>query len=341
MYRNLKENLTFFETLHIDGVFAIVFAAVFIGATVPLVFYTRPGKWLETKINRIKWVLASGIAFITLITAVKIGLFKLGILSPEGRTYTYVSSITAHISLIGWLVLLWGLFMAVLKEKMRWILLPLLVLLWFSFLFLFLRFSTEYQWYFARYYVKEFYPLAVIFMAYGIYHFSQLSLLKNISGKAFSALLATLLVLYSAHSNLYIFKKPFLNGAYEAMTALDLKMKDHGIILLVTGRDRFAPPDSELRLSVPLAYSFDHDVIWLPLKKDLVHMIQIVAGHLRWYNKPIYLLYVGAQPLPRNLLPPGSNRITSQLHEFTEPERAKSIPKEQWRLQMGMHLYEL
>ncbi|MFP4085191.1 MAG: hypothetical protein ACLFUL_00225 [Desulfobacteraceae bacterium] len=341
VYRNLKENLTFFETLHIDGVFATVFAAVFIGAAVPLMFYACPGKWLETKANWIKWILLSGIFFITLITAVKFVLFKWGIISPEGRTYTYVASITAHISFIGWLVLLWGLVMAVLRDKIKWTLLPLLVLLWFSFLFLFLQFRTEYQWYFARYYVKEFYPLAIIFTAYGIFQFSQLRFLKNIPGKVVTAIFGLSLVLYSAHPNLYIFKKPFLDGAYEGMTALDSKMKEHGIILLVTGRDRFAPPDSELRLSVPLVYSFDHDVIWLPLKRNLAQMTQIVTGYLSRYKRPLYLLYVGTQPLPRNLFPPGSKYMASQLHEFSEPERAKSIPKQHWQIRMRVHLYEL
>lgn len=125
------------------------------------------------------------------------------------------------------------------------------------------------------------------------------------------------------------------------MTALDSHIKEHGIILLVPGRDNLAPPDSELRLSVPLVYSFDHDVIWLPLKRNLAQMIQIVTGYLRPYNRPLYLLYVGAKPLPRNLLPPKAKHITSQLHEFNEPERADEIPRAQWHLQMGTHLYDL
>ncbi|MCF8082920.1 MAG: hypothetical protein K9M96_07485 [Deltaproteobacteria bacterium] len=341
VYRNLIDRLKFLGDFHIDGIFVLIAVAIFASAVFPLILYTKPGKWVETKSHSLRWIVLSTLVAVVLVVGLKLVLFELHVISVAGSQYTFFASITAHISIVGWILLLWGSFRAILKENAQSILLPLLVLLWFSVLFLFLAFLTEYQWYFARYYVKEFYPLAIIFTAYGIFQFSQLRFLKNIPGKVVTAILGLSLVLYSAHPNLYIFKKPFLDGAYEAMTALDSKMKEHGIILLVTGRDRFAPPDSELRLSVPLVYSFDHDVIWLPLKRNLAQMTQIVTGYLRPYNRPLYLLYVGTQPLPRNLLPPGSEYMTSQLHEFTEPERAKGIPKQHWQIRMRVHLYEL
>jgi len=341
VYRNLIDKLKFLGNVNIDVVFILLFAAIAASAIFPLLYCTRPGKWLETRSDWMKCVLLSTSTLVILVVGLKLVLFNLHIISVRGSQYTFFSSINAHISPIGWLFLLLGTFLALLKGKARSTLLPLPVLLWFSVLFLFLAFLTEYQWYFARYYVKEFYPLSIIFMAYGIFQVSQYSLLKNIPGRALTAILALSLVLYSAYPNLYIFKKPFLNGAYEAMTDLDSKMKDHGIILLVPDRDRFAPPDSELRLSVPLVYSFDHDVIWLPLNRDLAQMTQIVTGYLTPYKRPLYLLYVGAKPLPRNLLPSGSKHITSQMHEFTEPERANGIPKALWQIKMGIHLYEL
>jgi len=341
VYRNLMDRLKFLGNFNINGIFVVLFVAIFASAILPVTFYTKPGRWLETKSDWLKWIILSTSIALILVVGLKLVLFNLHIISVPGSQYTFFSSITAHISIVGWLLLVWGLFLAILRGRIESILLPLPVLLWFSILFLFLAFLTEYQWYFARYYVKEFYPLAIIFMAYGIYQFSQLNFLKGITAKALSALIALSLVLYSAYPNLYIFKKPFLNGAYEAMTALDSKIKEDAIILLVPGLDALAPPDSELRLSVPLVYSFDHDVIWLPLNRDLAQMTQIVTGYLRPYKRPLYLLYVGAQPLPRNLLPSGSKHITSQIHEFSEPERANGISKALWRIKMGVHLYEL
>ncbi len=132
-----------------------------------------------------------------------------------------------------------------------------------------------------------------------------------------------------------------MRGAYEAMVSLDSKIKDDGVILFVPGRDRFAPPDTELRLSVPLTYFFGHDVIWLPLKKNLAEMAQVITHYLRPYQRPVYLLYVGGRPLPSKLLPQGARYLTSQLHEFTEPERANGIPKDMWHLRMGIHVYKL
>jgi len=341
VYRNLIDRLKFLGNFDINGIFLVFFVAIFASAVFPFTFYTKPGRWLETKSGLLKWIILSTSIALISVVGLKLVLFNLHIISVPGSQYTFFSSIAAHISMVGWLFLVWGIFLAILHGKIESILLPLPVLFWFSILFLFLAFLTEYQWYFARYYFKEFYPLAIIFMAYGIYQFSRLSLLKGIPGKVFSAILGLLLLLYTAHPNLYIFKKPFLNGAYEAMTDLNSEMKGHGIVLLVTGKDMFAPPDSELRLSVPLVYSFDHNVIWLPLNRDLAQMTQIVTGYLRPYNRPLYLLYIGARPLPRNLLPSGSNHITSQMHEFTEPEKANAIPKELWQIKMGIHLYEL
>jgi hypothetical protein len=341
VYRNLIENLNFLQPLDINHIFLLLFAAVLAAAVAPLVFHIKKGKRLLPKPQWVKWIIFSIAATTVLIIMAKTILFHFNLTDSPNTHYTFFSSITAHISSAGWILLLFGIFSAIFRENIRGFLMPLLVLLWTSFLFLYLTFLTEYQWYFARYYVKEFYPLAIMFMAYGIFQIYQYRLLKNIPGKALTPILALSLILYSAHPNLYIFKKPFLNGAYDVMTSLDSKIKDNAIVFLVPGRDMFAPPDSELRLSVPLVYSFGHNVIWLPLNRELPQMIQIVSSYLKSYKRPLYVLYVGAQPLPRNLLSSGYRHITSQLHEFTEPERANGIPKQHHQIRMGIHLYEL
>jgi hypothetical protein len=341
LYRNIVKKLPFLEPVGVPGLFLLLFALIFLAALIPFILNVTFGKALGKKADWTKWTLFSATTLLTLSIAVKLVLVKLQIISLEGRTYTYFSSITTHISWIGWFLLMWGILAAIFRKRDQRFLLPLLVLLWFSFLFLFLSFSTEYQWYFARYYVKEFLPLAIIWMAYGIYQFSEVGFFRGVHGKAISVLLGLLLVLYSAHPNLYTFKKPFLEGAFDAMANLNSKIKDHGIVLLVPGSDKFAPPDSEQRLSVPLVYYFDHDVIWLPLKSDLAKMVEIIAEHLRKYDRHLYLLYIGRQPLPGTFLPQGTRYITSQMHRFTTPERAYHIPKKVWEFQMGLHLYEL
>ena len=231
--------------------------------------------------------------------------------------------------------------MAIFASKIKLILFPVLSFLLPSFLFLYFAFQTDYQWYHSRYYVKELYPLAIIFIAYGIYRFSQLKMLRGTKGNIVAIILGLLLVLYSAYPNLYFFKRPFLDGAYDNMLALNSKFRNNSIILLVQGRDMYAPPDSELRLSVPLVYSFDHDVIWLPLRNDLARIAGIVRQYLDVYQRPIYLVYVGARPLPDRLLPPGAKLVANQLNTFSETESAYHIPKKQRDLKIGLHLYEL
>jgi hypothetical protein len=231
--------------------------------------------------------------------------------------------------------------MSTLREDLRIEIFPMLVLMWFSFVFLFLQFFTEYQWYFARYYVKEFYPLATIFICYGIYRISKFSILKGMVGKATGVILGLALVVYSAYPNFYMFRQPFLEGAHSAMMDLDSRLENHSVILLVKGNDRFALPDSEFRLSVPLVYSFDHDVIWLPLQHNLKQMTEIISHYLEPYKRHVYVLYVGGKPLPPNLLPQNARYVTRQLHQFVEPERANGIPKKYWPLSMGIYLYKL
>ena len=288
-----------------------------------------------------KRILVVVTASIALLIVAKTSLYAFNLISLGEIKYTYFSSITSHISALGWLVLIWGLFMAIFASKIKLVLFPVLSFLLPSFLFLYFAFQTDYQWYHSRYYVKELYPLAIIFIAYGIYRLSQLKMLRGTKGNIVAMLLGLLLVLYSAYPNLYFFKQPFLDGAYDNMLALNAKFRNNSIILLVQGRDMYAPPDSELRLSVPLVYSFDHDVIWLPLRKDLARIAGIVKHYLDVYQRPIYLVYVGAQPLPDRLLPPGARLITNQLNKFSETESAYHIPKKQRDLQIGLHLYEL
>ena len=67
---------------------------------------------------------------------------------------------------------------------------------------------------------------------------------------------------------------------------------------------------------------------------DLPYSTEI---HLR----PIYLVYIGARPLPDRLLPPGAKLVTNQLNKFRETESVYHIPKKQRDLKIGLHLYEL
>ena len=166
-------------------------------------------------------------------------------------------------------------------------------------------------------------------------------MLKGIGGKATGVVLGLALVLYSAYPNLYIFRQPFLKSAYSAMMNLDSELQDHSVILLVQGNDPFAPPDSELRLSVPLVYSFGHDVIWLPFQQNLKEIIGIVRHYLKPYKRHLYVLYVGGRPLSPKLLPQGARYMTRQLQKFSEPEKTNGVPKRHWKMAMGMYLFEL
>ncbi|MEJ2587950.1 MAG: hypothetical protein P8165_10310, partial [Deltaproteobacteria bacterium] len=114
VYRNLKENLTFLETFSIDGVFLILFGVIFIAASVPLLFSSRVGNWLEGKTSQLRTLVLFGLVSITLAIFIKMLLFQFGIFPSEPGAYTYFSSITAHISMAGWAILLWGLLAATL-----------------------------------------------------------------------------------------------------------------------------------------------------------------------------------------------------------------------------------
>lgn len=341
VYRNLKENLSFLESLQINGTFLVLFASVFIAALLPLLFTINRIKELKEKPLWVKRILVIAAGLITLLIIAKTSLYVFDLISLGEIKYTYFSSITSHISPIGWPVLIWGLLVAIFTSKIRLVLFPVIAFLLPSFLFLYFAFKTGYQWYFNRYYVKELYPLAIIFIAYGIYRLSQLKMLRGTKGNIVAIILGLLLVLYSAYPNLYLFKRPFLDGAYDNMLALNSKLRKNSIILLVQGRDMYAPPDSELRLSVPLVYSFDHDVIWLPFRKDLARIAGIVKHYLDVYQRPIYLVYVGARPLPDRLLPPGAKLVTNQLNEFRETESVYHIPKKQRNLRIYLHIYKL
>lgn len=342
VYRNLKENMAFLESLQINGTFLLLFASVFIVALLPLIFNISNIKQLkEIPPLWIKRTVVIVMGLITLLIIAKTSLYELDLISLGEIKYTYFSSITSHISPIGWLALIWGLFMAIFTSKIRLVLFPVLAFLLPSFLFLYFQFKTGYQWYFNRYYVKEWYPLAIIFIAYGIYRLSRLKMLRGGKGKIVAIILGLSLVAYSAYPNVYLFKRPFLDGAYDNMLRLNSKFPNKSIILLVQGRDMYAPPDSELRLSIPLVYSFDHDVIWLPLRKDLARIAGIVRYYLGIYQRPIYLVYVGAQPLPEWLLPNGAKLVTNQLNEFRETESVYHLPKKQRNICIYLHLYEL
>lgn len=180
--------------------------------------------------------------------------------------------------------------------------------------------------------LKELYPLTITFIAYSVYPFSQLKMLRGAKGNIVALLLGLLILFYAAYLNPYFFKHPFLDGAYDNMLALNSKFGNNSKIPLVQRRDMYAPPDFELRLSVRLVYSFDYDVIWLPLRNDLARIADIIGQSFDVYQRPIYLVYVGALPLPSRLLPGGSKLLFSQLNTDTEQESVYHIPKKQWNL---------
>ena len=166
-------------------------------------------------------------------------------------------------------------------------------------------------------------------------------MLKGITGKVVGISLGILLVLYSAYPNFYFFKQPFLDGAYDNMVALNSKLRNNSIIFLVQGPNKYLYPDSERRLTLPLVYSFDHDVVWLPVRNDLPKIVSIVRHYLDIYQRPIYLIYISRQPLSRHLLPAGAKLLFSQIQTFTEQEKVYHIPKKQLNLHIYLHLYEL
>jgi len=342
VYRNLEGRLPFLEPLEINEIFLLLFAVVFIAALFPLVFYIKSANRLE---NRPLWVTRSLVvatAVIALLIIAKTCLYKFDMISLGEIKYTYFSSITTHISPLGWLFLLWGLFAAIFASRITLIVFPVSALLFHAFLFLYLAFRTDYQWYFNRYYVKEFYPLAIMFTAYGIYYLSRLGMLKGIKGKLVMGVLGLVLVVYSFYPNVYLFKHPFLNGAYEDVLSLNSKLPDNSIILFIRGhRGPFTLEDSENRLGVPLVYSLGHDVIRLPFRQNLAKMVDAVKTHLTVYQRPIYLLYIGTQPLRAGLLPNSAKLIASHLHTFTQPELVYHIPRKHSVFRIGTHLYAL
>jgi len=342
VYRNLKENLAFLEPLGLNGTFLVLFSVIFVAAFVPLAFYTGLGRYIQKRPLWAKNALIFAAGSVAFLILSKTLLYKFGLLSYIGIKYTYFSSITTHISLFGWFFLLWGIFISLYRSRTHLILFPAMIFIFTSFIFLYLSFATDYQWYYARYYTKELYPLAIIFICYGIYQFSRLSVLKGFSGKLVTSLLALLLVLYSAHPNLYLFKRPFLKGAYEHMVFLDSKLSERSIILFVQGPyDPNAFRDSVNRLSLPLVYSFGHDVLQLPFAPDLEKIIKFVELYIRVYQRPIYLLYIGLEPLPKSYLPSKAKLITSRLLTFTRFKRAYGIPKKYQDFFIPVHLYAL
>ncbi len=342
VYRNLKESLAFFETLGINGTFLLFFCVILVAAVTPLIFQSALFRRLNAHPLWARNTLLFVIGLIATLILVKTVLYNFNIIHFSGIKYTYFSSITTHISLLGWGFLLLGIFRAILSCRSDLIALPILTLGLFCFIFLFKAFATEYQWYYNRYYVKELYPLAIIFICYGIYQLSKLRILKNICGKFIINLLVLLLVFYSAHPNFYLFKRPFLKGAYEHMIFLNSNLSDRSIILFVQGDGDPNPfRDSVNRLSLPLEYSFGHDVLQLPFAPDLEKNIKSVEFYTRVYQRPLYLLYIGRDPLPKSFLPRRAKLITSRLLTFTRFKRAYGIPKKYQDFFIPVHLYAL
>ena len=343
VYRVLKENLGFFEPLGLNGTFLVLFSVIFVAAFVPLAFYTELGRYIQKRPLWAKNALIFAAGSVAFLILSKTLLYKFGLLSYIGIKYTYFSSITTHISLFGWFFLLWGIFISLYRSRTHLIFFPSMIFIFTSFIILYFRFATNYQWYYARYYTKELYPLAIIFICYGIYQLSRLSVLKGFSGKLVISLLALLLVFYSAHPNFYLFKRPFLKGAYEHMIFLNSNLSERSIILFVQGDGDPNPfRDSVNRLSLPLVYSFGHDVLQLPFAPYLLaKIINSLDFYLRVYQRPIYLIYIGGEPLPKSFLPRRAKLITSRQLTFTRFRRAYAIPKKYQDFFIPVHLYAL
>ncbi len=342
VYRNLRERIEFFDALGIDGTFLLLFALIALAISVSLFFHTNLGKTLKPKPSWVRNILFSVTALTAIAISAKVVVYELGIINSPGIEYTYFSSITSHISYLGWGFLLWGIFKAISMNKGPTIVFPVLTLTSISFLFLFIAYMTSYQWYFDRYYVKELYPLGILFIAYGIYQLSQLKTLRGLRGRIVSGVFACLLLIYAGHSNLYLFKHPFLNGAYRDLLSLNSHLSENSIIIFVKGPgDPYTLPDSNNRLTVPLTYSFGHDVLCLPFGQGLARMIEVVRRRLSIYQRPIYLLYIAGKPLGRDFLPPTAKYIESHIHTFTQPELVYHIPRDHWGFIIGTHLYAL
>jgi len=342
VYRNLKESLTFFESLGINGTFILFFAAILLAAVAPLIIHTPFFRRLKGHPLWARNSLLFVIGSIATLILIKTLIYEFNTSYFGEIKYTYFSSITTHISIFGWGFLLLGIFRAIFSSRSDLIALPVLTLAFSCFIFLFQAFSTEYQWYYSRYYVKELYPLAIIFIAFGIYQLSQLSMLRGLKGRLITGVFAFLLIVYSAYPTLRLFNKPFLKGAYSHMVSLTSHLSKNSIIFLVTGPDdQNTFRDSAHRLSVPLAYSFGHDVIRLPFSPNLGKIIEFISRYLRVYQRPIYLIYFSARPLPGYLLPLGAKLITSQTLTFARPERAYHIPKNYGTFHLAPHLYAL
>lgn len=342
VYRNLKGRLAFFENLGINGTFLVLFLLIFTAAVIPGVFYTKFGKHLRGKPLWARNVLIFVIALAAFSIAAKTIFYKFDLISYAAAKYTYFASITTHISPLGWFLLLWGLLWSAYRSRTTLILFPALMLISTSFIILYVSFLTDYQWYFSRYYVKELYPLGIVFIAFGIYQLSQLTMLKGLKGRVVTGLFALLLILYSAYPNLQLFNKPFLKGAYEHMVSLNSNLRENSIIFFVTGPGDPNPfGDSEHRLSVPLVYSFGHDVIRLPFDLNTGKIIEFARRYLNVYQRPIYLLYIGAQPLGRHFLPPGARLIANRVLTFSRPEHAYHIPRKYGDFHIVTRLYSL
>jgi len=342
LYRNLKGNLAFFEALGINGAFMLLFALILLAAVVPLLFQTALFGRLKGHPSWARNALIIVLGSIATLILIKTFFYQLGIIQSGNIKYTYFQSITTHISLFGWGFLLLGIFRAIFSNRTDLLSLPLLTLGFSCYIFLFQAFSTGYQWYYDRYYVKAMYPLAIIFIAFGIYQLLQLRMLKGLKGKLITGLLAVFLILYSAYPNLRLFHMPFLRGAYEQIVSLNANLSHNAIIFFVTGTGDPNPfRDSEHRLSVPLMYSFDHDIIRLPLNPNVGKRIEALSPCLEVYQRPLYLLSFSAQPLPNKFLPSGAKYIKSEVLTFTRPERAYHIPKKYERVRIVTHLYSL
>ncbi|MFC1706050.1 hypothetical protein ACFL59_04400 [Planctomycetota bacterium] len=321
--------------LGVNRTFLLLYGAILIAACLPLALrlLTRGRLSHSPQFVARSLLVLSGV--VVALIAGKLLLYKLGLIDVK---YTFIESINCYVSPLGWPLVIWGMYRA-LRGSYSWgVVLPLLSLVWFSFLFLFLKFKTGYHWYYCRYYVKEIYPLVIVFAVYGIWHIFRMG---GVRAKVAGVVLAVALFTISAYPNLYVVGKPVLDGAYGYMEDLDGKLEERSIVLYVRGQDRIPVSNSYGRFSVSLPYSFDHDLIWVPLSASLRRHIESIRQHLERYDRPVYVLYVANEPLPELSVGARAKLISSDVHTFTRPEMVLRIPRMHQLLWMPVHLYRL
>ncbi|MCP4326900.1 MAG: hypothetical protein GY791_00475 [Alphaproteobacteria bacterium] len=343
VFFNLRSSFPPLDYVGIDGTFVLLALAVAAAAAVPWIM--RHPLWRRIASDRaVTWMCLGLAGAVVVMASLRYGLWRAGLFETSNIRYTFIDSMTSFITPAGWLFMALGLYGS-LRRPRDAVILPALTLCIFGLLILVISFSTKYQWYYTRYYVKEIYPLAVIFIAIGI---AAVYAWKGRIGQVVGGVAAIAFILWSAYPTVYRFKEPFIGGAYEQMVSLDHALEPGSIVLYLQGqigRDLGADYN---RIAPALTYGFGHDVIDLrPYQRAAKNAGQIgqavtsLNTRFATYGRPIYLLFVGNKPLRKALLSPGAELVGNQVHRFSHPELAYGIPKKNWNFQMPMYLYRL